>query len=59
MMSMPFDAAVKASSSISSRTETQFEQLFEYQHLLLLRDTGGQSSYLYVNVVHFFKYSVN
>jgi hypothetical protein len=35
------------------------KQLFEHQHLLLLRDTGGQSYNLNLNVVHFFNTSVN
>ena len=35
------------------------EQLFEYQHLLLIQTSGGQSSNLYLNVVHFFNTSVN
>ncbi len=36
------------------------KQLFEYLHLLLLRDIyGGQSSNLYLNVVYFFNTSVN
>jgi hypothetical protein len=30
--------------------------LFEYQHL---ETSGGQSSNLYLNVVHFFKTSIN
>jgi hypothetical protein len=29
------------------------KQLFEYQHLLLPRDNGGQSSNPYLNVIHF------
>ncbi len=29
------------------------KQLFEYQHLLLLETSGGRSSNLYLNVVHF------
>jgi hypothetical protein len=29
------------------------KQLFEYQHLLLLRDTGGRSYNLYLNIAHF------
>jgi len=29
------------------------KHLFEYQHLLLFETTGGQSSYLYLNVAHF------
>ncbi len=33
--------------------------LFEYQHLLYLETSGGQSSTLYLNVVHFFNTSVN
>jgi hypothetical protein len=36
------------------------KQLFEYQHLpLLIGTSGGQSSNLYLNVVHFFNTSVN
>ncbi len=36
------------------------KQLFEYKHLLLpLETSGGQSYNLYLNVVHFFKTSVN
>jgi len=35
------------------------KQLFEYQHLLYLEISGGQSSYLYLNVAHFFYTSVN
>jgi hypothetical protein len=32
------------------------KQLFEYQHLLLLRETSvGQNSNLYLKVVHFFQ----
>ncbi len=38
---------------------TKCKQLFEYQHLLLLRDIRGQSSNLYLNVVHFFNTSIN
>jgi hypothetical protein len=30
--------------------------LFKYQHLLLLGTSGGQSSYQYLNVVHFFQH---
>jgi hypothetical protein len=29
------------------------KQLFEYQHILLIETPGGQSSNLYLNVVHF------
>jgi len=32
---------------------------FEYQHLLYLETSGGQSSNLYLNVVHVFNASVN
>ncbi len=36
------------------------KQLFDYQHLLFLRETsGGQSSHLYINVVYSFNTSVN
>jgi hypothetical protein len=35
------------------------KQLFEYQHLLLLRDIWGKSCNLYLDVVHFFNMSVN
>jgi hypothetical protein len=35
------------------------KQLFEYQHLLYLETSGGQSSNLYFNVVPFFIASVN
>jgi hypothetical protein len=35
-------------------------QLLEHQHLLLLRDIyGGESSNLYLNVIHFFITTVN
>jgi len=34
----------------------KYKLLFEYQHLLLLRDIWGQSSNLYLNVVHFFQH---
>jgi hypothetical protein len=30
--------------------------MFEYQHLRLLRDISGQSSNLYLNVVHYFQH---
>ncbi len=33
--------------------------LFEYQHYSYLETSGGQSSNLYLNVVHFFNTSVN
>jgi hypothetical protein len=29
------------------------KQLYEYKHLLLLKRQSGQSSYPYLNVVHF------
>jgi hypothetical protein len=35
------------------------KQLFQYQHLLLLRDSGGKSFNLYLDVVHFPNTSVN
>jgi hypothetical protein len=35
------------------------KQLFEYQHLIYLETSGGQSSNLYFKVVHFFNTSVN
>jgi hypothetical protein len=33
--------------------------LFEHQHLLLLRHTGGQSSNFHLSIVHIFNTSVN
>jgi hypothetical protein len=35
------------------------KEMFEYQHLLLLKTSGGQSSDLCLNVVHFFNTNVN
>jgi hypothetical protein len=35
------------------------KQLFEYKHLLLIRDICGQSSNPYLNVVHFFNTRVD
>ncbi len=35
------------------------EQLFEYHHSYYLVTSGGQSSNLYSNVVHFFNTNVN
>jgi hypothetical protein len=35
------------------------KQLFEYQHLLLFRDIGGESYHLNLNIVHFFNTSAN
>jgi hypothetical protein len=37
----------------------KYKQLFQYQHLLLLRDICGQISNLYLIVVHFLNTSVN
>ncbi len=47
--------------SISNGTTNfkKYKQLFEYQHFLLFSDICGQSSNLYLNVVHFFNTSVN
>jgi hypothetical protein len=47
--------------AMASNGTTHFKkrkQLFEYQHLLLLEIYGGQSSNLYLNVVHSFNTSV-
>jgi hypothetical protein len=35
------------------------KQLFEYQHLLLLRDIWWSKYNIYINAVHFFNTSVN
>jgi len=39
-----------------NNTPNKCKQLFEYQHLLLLKDIWGQSSDFYLNVVHFFQH---
>jgi hypothetical protein len=35
------------------------KQLFDFQNLLLLKTSGGQSYNLYLNVIHFFNTNVN
>jgi hypothetical protein len=47
-----------AFSSMEQRP-SKCKQLFECQHLLLLRGTGGQSSNLHLNVVHVLNTIVN
>jgi hypothetical protein len=38
---------------MEQHTLKKYKQLFEYQHLLLLRDISGRSYILYLNVAHF------
>jgi hypothetical protein len=46
-------------SIVGSNGTERFKQLFECLHLLFIRDTGVQSSNLYLSIVHFFNAGVN